>query len=207
MSGVSLPVSRPIGRALIVANPAGRADLLSAMQRLGYGASELDDPYAAMAELCQRPLAYRAVVLSLAGLYREELNLMPAIKRRFPHIEIWLSHTDGRQGALADAMRLGADGLLAEDGLHRLAIPGGTTDTSMAIVPAASTPIPTAAPASTFASATEITPGEEASPPEGLIVGGTVSHEHEPSGGGEPVLTADELRALLHEQSPMPPEE
>lgn len=125
VSGVSLPVSRPIGRALIVANPAGRADVLSAMQRLGYGATELDDPYAAMAELCQRPLAYRAVVLSLAGLYREELNLMPAIKSRFPHIEIWLSHTDGRQGALADAMRLGADGLLAEDGLHRVAISGG----------------------------------------------------------------------------------
>src|SRR5215218_9354040 len=144
MSGVSLPVSRPIGRALIVANPAGRADLLSAMQRLGYGASELDDPYAAMAELCQRPLAYRAVVLSLAGLYREELNLMPAIKRRFPHIEIWLSHTDGRQGALADAMRLGADGMLAEDGLHRLAIADGSTSTGLSIVPAAPTPIPAA---------------------------------------------------------------
>ncbi len=190
---------------MIVANPAGRADLLSAMQRLGYGASELDDPYAAMAELCQRPLAYRAVVLSLAGLYREELNLMPAIKRRFPHIEIWLSHTDGRQGALADAMRLGADGLLAEDGLHRVAVSDGGT---LAPPPtSASIPSPDSA-GSTFANTTEITTGEpdESATGSALALGGPSPHEHEPS-SGEPVLTADELRALLHEQSPMPPDE
>jgi hypothetical protein len=209
-------VSRPIGRALIVANPAGRADLLSAMQRLGYGATELDDPYAAMAELCQRPLAYRAVVLSLAGLYREELNLMPAIKRRFPHIEIWLSHTDGRQGALADAMRLGADGLLAEDGLHRLAISGGSESTALMIVPPSDPADGAATGGATFAtteisaseiSASEISAGEaDDAPPRGdLIVSGTVSHDE--SNSGEPVLTADELRALLHEQTPMPPEE
>jgi hypothetical protein len=188
---------------LIVANPAGRADVLSAMQRLGYGATELDDPYAAMAELCQRPLAYRAVVLSLAGLYREELNLMPAIKRRFPHIEIWLSHTDGRQGALADAMRLGADGLLAEDGLHRLAISGGSLTAPNAINAG-----PGPAAGSTFASTTEITAveGEDAPPRAPIEVEGNSSHDHEPM-NGEPVLTADELRALLHEQSPMPPDE
>jgi DNA-binding NarL/FixJ family response regulator len=180
MSGVSLPVTRPIGRALIVANPAGRADLLSAMQRLGYGATELDDPYAAMAELCRRPLAYRAVVLSLAGLYREELNLMPAIKRRFPHIEIWLSHTDGHQGALADAMRLGADGLLADDGLHRVALGAPAL----------------AEHGSTFASSAEAIAATAAAddPPR------ATNHEHE-SGNGEPVLTADELRALLQEQT------
>src|SRR4051812_8183223 len=172
------------------------------MQRLGYGATELDDPYAAMAELCQRPLAYRAVVLSLAGLYREELNLMPAIKRRFPHIEIWLSHTDGRQAALADAMRLGADGLLAEDGLHRLAISGGGLTP-----PPSATPGLAAAAGSTFASSTEITTGEgEEEHPREALLGGPPAQESEPL-SGEPVLTADELRALLHEQSPMPPEE
>src|SRR4051812_32486765 len=173
------------------------------MQRLGYGATELDDPYAAMAELCQRPLAYRAVVLSLAGLYREELNLMPAIKRRFPHIEIWLSHTDGRQGALADAMSLGADGLLAEDGLHRLAFSGGALTAAPSIAPG-----PAPAGGSTFASSTEITAGEaeEEHPRDDALIVEPPVHESEPI-GGEPVLTADELRALLHEQSPMPPEE
>src|SRR4051794_9963758 len=173
------------------------------MQRLGYGATELDDPYAAMAELCQRPLAYRAVVLSLAGLYREELNVMPAIKRRFPHIEIWLSHTDGRQGALADAMSLGADGLLAEDGLHRLVISGGGLTT-----PPPAAPSPAPANGSTFAAGTEITvgDGEEDHPRDDALIAGPPVHESEPA-NGEPVLTADELRALLHEQSPTPPED
>jgi hypothetical protein len=193
MSGVSLPVTRPIGRALIVANPAGRADLLSAMQRLGYGTTELDDPYAAMAELCRRPLAYRAVVLSLAGLYREELHVMPAIKRRFPHVEIWLSHTDGRQGALADAMRLGADGLLAEDGLHRLAL-GSAGASSAADYPAAG---------STFAGSAVISDVDAHDDDDHPRVS---SGDHD-TNNGEPVLTADELRALLQEQSTMPEDE
>src|SRR5688500_9387098 len=130
MSGVSLPVTRPIGRALVVGNPASRPDAVDALQRLGFGCSETDDPYAAMAELCRRPLVYRALILSLVSVYREELNLVAAVKRRFPHVEIWLTHTDGRQASLAEAMRLGADGLLAEDGLHRVALPTGAASAS-----------------------------------------------------------------------------
>src|SRR3954454_13254579 len=122
MSGVSLPVTRPSGRALVVGNPAGRTEPLGTLQRLGYGCAEMDDPYAAMAELCRRPLVYRAVILSLSSLHREELALIPGVKRRFPHVEIWLTHTDGRQAALADAMRMGADGLLSGEGLHRVAL-------------------------------------------------------------------------------------
>src|SRR5581483_8395177 len=120
-SGVSLPVTRPSGRALLVSNPGSRDALRETMQRLGYTAAESDDPYAAMAELCRRPLAYRGVILSLAGLYKEELPIIRAIKRRYPHVDVWLAHTDGRQAALAEAMRLGADGLLDDDGLHRVA--------------------------------------------------------------------------------------
>src|SRR5690348_16948019 len=97
MSAVSLPVTRPMGRALLVSNPASREGVLEAVGRLGFGCAEADDPYAAMAELCRRPQSYRAIILSLAGLYREELNLIRTVKRRFPHLEIWLAHTDGRQ--------------------------------------------------------------------------------------------------------------
>src|SRR3954454_9479072 len=122
MSGVSLPVTRPSGRALIVGNPSSRADPLGTLQRMGFGCAEMEDPYAAMAELCRRPLVYRALVLSLSSLHREELGIMPGIKRRFPHIDIWLTHTDGRQAAMADAMRLGADGLLSGEALHRVAV-------------------------------------------------------------------------------------
>src|SRR4051812_20514434 len=123
MSGLSLPVHRPTGSALLVAGPGNRARPLEVLRGLGFAATESDDPYAAMAELCRRPLVYRAIILSLASLYREELSIVPAIKGRFPHVEVWLAHTDGRQAALAEAMRLGADGLLAEDGLHRIAGP------------------------------------------------------------------------------------
>lgn len=173
------------------------------MQRLGYGAAELDDPYAAMAELCRRPLVYRAVVLSLGGLYREELHLIDGVKRRFPHIEIWLSHTDGRQGALADAMRLGADGLLAEDGLHRIAFgPPAPPAAPAATAPDPQPPVP-----ATFASAAEIVPDDEPHDQSPLPVRRSTQEEEDPHYGSEPALTADELKALLHEQASLPPGE
>jgi hypothetical protein len=105
------------------------------LARLGYGCGEADDPYAAMAELCRRPLVYRAMILSLSGLYREELSIISAVKRRYPHVELWLAHTDGRQAALAEAMGLGADGLLDEDGLHRIAMNGSPSDTTPTLAP------------------------------------------------------------------------
>src|SRR4051812_30424383 len=135
MSGMSLPVQRPAGQALLVAGPGNRAQPLDVLRGLGYGATEADDPYAAMTELCRRPLVYRAVILSLASLYREELTIIAAIKSRFPHVEVWLTHTDGRQAVLAEAMRLGADGLLADDGLHRVAGPAGEADPSAVPLP------------------------------------------------------------------------
>ena len=207
MSGVSIPVTRPSGRALIVASAAARAELLETVERLGYGAAEVDDPYSAIAELCRRPLAYRAMVISLGGLYREELTAIATIKRRFPHVEIWLTHTDGRQAALADAMRHGADGLLSDEGLHRIAVAG------------AAEPVPAARPSGTTAATTGQALLEEeldALPPRTREVtaapdeddNGDVSDDDDgvesELGTGEPVLTAEELRALLQEQ-PMPP--
>src|SRR5256885_5667394 len=132
MSGVSLPVTRPAGRALLVGSESCRPQLLHLLRQLGFQCGETEDPYAAMAELARHPRGYWSVVLSLTGLYREELQLIGAVKRRFPHVEVWLTHTDGRAAALAEAMRLGADGVLTEDGAHRIAItPPGTADTGM----------------------------------------------------------------------------
>jgi len=130
MSGVSMPVNRPIGRALIVGSPSTRSQPLATLQRHGYTCAEADDPYAAMAELCRRPLVYRAVIFSLASVYKEELAMIATVKRRFPHVEMWLTNTDGRQALMIEAMRLGAEGLVADDGLHRLAI-GAPMDAPM----------------------------------------------------------------------------
>jgi DNA-binding NarL/FixJ family response regulator len=166
MSAVSLPVSRPAGQAMVIAGASSRQQPVQALERLGYSCAEADDPYSAMIEICRKPLAYRAVILGLNSLFREELAIVAAIKQRFGHIEVWLTQTDGRQSSLAEAMRLGADGLLGEDGLHRVAV-----------MPAVE---PVAAAVTTI---------EEESAPE----------EPAELPMSEPVLTADELRALLQE--------
>jgi hypothetical protein len=138
------------------------------MQALGYACAELDDPYAAAAELFRRPLLYRAVVLSMTSLYREELALIPAIRRRLPHVDTWLTHTEGRQAAMVEAIRLGAAGLLGEDAaLHR--IPAGAG-------------------------------GEEAAASAERAGAPAPSTETDPElSSTEPVLSAEELRALLQE--------
>jgi hypothetical protein len=170
------------------------------MQQMGYGCAEADDPYAAMAELSRRPLIYRAVILSLGSIHREELALIPGIKRRFPHLEIWLTHTDGRQSALAEAMRLGADGLLSGEGLHRVAVPQGGN------VPYPSAPTMEAAAPAARAESLRTEPAGSPAPADaaGRAEGKHREPDDEPNAIGEPVLTADELRALLQEQ-PMPP--
>src|SRR5207249_4385855 len=102
--------------------------------------------------------------------------LIATLKRRLPHVDIWLAHIDARQAALAEAMRLGADGLLGEDGmLHRMAV-AAVSDTSKP-------------------------PVESQLPPATAVDVSTPPTE------GEPVLTADELKALLQEQPSMPPDE
>jgi DNA-binding NarL/FixJ family response regulator len=170
MSAVSIPVTRPIGRALIVASPSSRQQPAAVLERLGYTCAEVDDPYAAMLELCRRPLVYRAIILSLTSLYKEELAMVQTVKQRFPHVEVWLTQTDGRQASLAESMRLGADGLLSEDGLHRIAI--------------------TAA-ADTFIPPPPVVRNEPQDEEQSMDSDMSI---------GEPVLTADELRALLQEQ-------
>src|SRR5205823_7920748 len=144
--------------------------------------AEVDEPYSAMAELCRRPLVYRAIILSLTSLYREELPLISAVKRRWPHVDIWLTQTDGRHAALADAMRLGADGLLSDDGLHRTAIATGGLEGHYGRDDGSLGPASAVAPA-----------GEHSAEDE--------------FGGNEPILTAEELRALLTEQPAVLPEE
>ncbi|MDQ3440598.1 MAG: hypothetical protein M3478_09655 [Planctomycetota bacterium] len=193
MSGVSFPVNRPAGRALIVGTASSRTQPLAVLQRLGFTCAETDDPYHAMLELARRPMVYRAMILSLTGLYKEELQVIQATKRRFPHVEVWLTHIEGRQSSLAEAMRLGADGLLAADGLHRTGAGAFGAET---IEGGLRTPVQlsVAATASTH---------EQLPPPPAPREAEFDSTDD--ANIAEPVLTADELRALLQEQPAMPP--
>ena len=122
MSGVSLPVNRPTGRAIVVGSAGCRGSAVQTLRGLGFATIEADDPYSAAAELSRRSMTYRAMILCLNSLYREELAFIGSIKHRYPHIDIWLSQTDGRAAALTEALRLGADGLLSDDGPHRFAM-------------------------------------------------------------------------------------
>jgi hypothetical protein len=156
----------------LIASAALQAQPRLLLEQLGYECADALDPYSACAELAGRPQAYRAVIVSLGSVYKEELSLVGCIRRRWPGTEIWLTHTDGRHAALAQAMRMGADGLLAEDGLHRIGI--------------AMEPRP------------EPTRGHHDGPPLEAMDELEIFPD-------EPVLTADELRALLQEQPSLPP--
>jgi hypothetical protein len=167
MSGVSLPVTRPTGRSLLVGGLAAGAEPAATLRRLGCAFAESDDPYAATSQLAAQPLAFSSVVLCLNTLFRDELRMISTVKQRFPHIEIWLARYEGRQRAVDEAMHLGADGLLDADGLHRM---------SSLVPPQAAKIEADAKPAG--GQAMEL-------PPEPAFT--------------EPVLSADELRALLDE--------
>jgi hypothetical protein len=163
---------------------------MKALLGRGYECIEVDEPYEAMVQLCQRPMFFSAVVFSLNSLYREELSIIGSLKRRFGHIDIWLSDTDGRQAALAEAMRCGADGLVADDGLHRVA--------------AGAAAMPTVAGESEPAPILQVSPKPPA-PEAPKAPPGTVERPISPDKSSDPLLTAEELRALLQESpGPLP---
>ena len=194
MSGVNPPVTRSTGRALIVGQAACRAAPAATLQRLGFTCSEVDHAYEAMVHLSRRPLFYSAMILSLNSLYREELQIIASIKRRFSHVEVWVTDTDGRQAALAEAMRLGADGLVAGDGLHRIGAASGAADvlpdvlSPSAAKPEAGSPPPILPPAPPRTAEDDLA-GHSGSRP---AQPGEISLD-------DPLLTAEELRALLQE--------
>jgi hypothetical protein len=190
MSGVSLPVNRPTGRAIVVGSAGCRAAAVGTLRGLGYQSVEADDPYSAAAELSKRSMTYRAMILCLNSLYREELSFIASIKHRYPHIDIWLSQTDGRAAALAEALRLGADGLLSEDGPHRFAMmeegPGENGGKAQS----------TGGQAGGGTNGPQVKVGGRA---ENAEVAKPMVKIFAELPIGDPVLTADELRALLQE--------
>jgi len=162
MSAFSLPVTRPSGRALLIGRQGTRQGCADAIRRLGFSLEERDDPYTAMAEIARHGAEYSAVFVMLGGLFRQEMCLIPAIKEQYTHLEVWLAQAEGRQAAIGEAMQLGADGLLTDEGLHRLA------------------PAPAA----------QAGPVDAAAP---------LAADPAAAGFTEPILTAEELRALLQE--------
>lgn len=202
MSAVSLPVTRPAGRALLIGSESCRPEPSQLLRQLGFQCGEVEDPYAAMAELARRPRAYWAIVLSLTSLYREELQLIATVRRRYPHVEIWLTHTDGRAAALAEAMQLGAQGLLTNEGLHRMAVSGAPSPAGPSMAGAAASAM---SPISSPLFATPTSPPPDAGDAPAAATARQPIDDpaaYVDDATGEPVLTAEELRALLQEPPP-----
>lgn len=207
-------------------------------------AARLTDPYAALLELLRRPMAFRAVVISLQKIFPTEIALIKTLRERLGHIDVVLTHTDGRAAALAEALRLGATALLDADGLHRLAHPQhqpiahshpSHNDPTVASITALTASGPSDAPpsladvfASIHAPANNLRAGDSTTPiktPDPQHISVQPSHtdstgerpnlptspqhlEHlqdhsndpiDETHDGEPILTADELRALLQD--------
>lgn len=173
MSTATVQLPKPAAHALIVAGSGTAWHPSLSLSELGYTSQEHDDPYSAMLELCRRPLVYRVLVLSLQKIYRDELAIVAAVRRRFPHVSVWLCDTDGRSSALAEAMRLGAEALIAEDGLH----PFNDDVAPPTPKPTQFRPVP-------------VSDGPDEKQDHHDARGHTTPQN-------EPVLSADELRALL----------
>src|SRR4051812_43177953 len=112
MSAIPQTNSRTQARALAVGGAQG-------VRLQGFTVEAAGDPYAAMVEICRRPLVYRALVIGLQGGYQEELSVLSATKRRFPHVGVYVAQGGGRRGAGEEAMRLGADGVVTEHGVDK----------------------------------------------------------------------------------------
>lgn len=218
------------GLALVVGTPEKRRHVIPAVQARDLSPVEVDDPYTAMAELCRLPgddahgsSGVSVLLLSLQSLYREELQIITAVRQRFPRVLIWLTDLDGRSASLAEAMRLGIDGLLSEDGLHRLSdrsfAPADqralkvSNTASPPIVPARQNGHARPMPGSPR-KASQDEPRRVADPrsagqqTRSVPVAGPLSDGPEDSYGyspDEPLLSADELRALLQDPDPTPP--
>ena len=176
-SMISANVVKSAGHALIVGGDACRPQPCQVLQSIGYETDERPDPYSALLELCARPLVYRALVLSLQSLYRDELAIITTVRQRFPHISVWLAHTDGRAATLVEAMKLGAEALVSLNGVHSL---GEDSDHPQPAKSMTFRPVP---------AEEQIEPAAKPEAPEPPA---------RPAGRGqEPVLTADELHALL----------
>jgi hypothetical protein len=183
MSAVAVSISPPQARGLVVGAPDYRATTISALEQLGYSCGECDDPYAAMAEICRRPAFYSTLVLCLAGLYREELPIVAAVRRLYPHIEVWLAQVNGRQAAVDEGVALGAAGVIDGDGLHQM---------EAAAVAATGSSTQALSIASEFG---DYHPGRKA-----IEDGQAGADATDPDGSfADPILTAEELRALLQE--------
>lgn len=106
------------GRVALIAGPTTRDQHAETLMRAGYDVYGFDDPYDAMLAICRKPLVFRAVTLSLQGIYLQELAIIPVISRRYPHMRLVACDTHGRRAAFDRARELGVTDQLDGGGIR-----------------------------------------------------------------------------------------
>lgn len=165
------------------------------------------DPYAAMYAIAASPAKWHMVVLDLQQFYDGELAIIPAIRATAAQCRVVVAHADGRPAMLARAIRLGIDGLLtggkiewfttAEPAMSQPAAHPSTRLPQPIPPSAAETPSPeTPTPETSTRASTHNSPDDHADQAELRSVADIYQDE--------PLLTADELKALLSDHDIRP---
>lgn len=209
--------------------------VLTWLHRFGAMCVVLDDAYHAACELSHRPEGYSAVVLVLPCCYAEELSVLRAIRTYAPRVRTYVTGVEQNSALFDLAVRHGAAGVLTGEGIMALA--GSPADARPAPEPApASVARPHAVPTmpqgplltgdefyedSESSSATDRTDDAYEVPAMAGLEPLATSDDAEsealladdeahlsPLMPVEPLLTAEELHALLyehHETQPLDP--
>lgn len=179
-------------RVAVIGSGEVLARVLGQLHRLGAECVVLDDPYQAVAALTQRPGAYPAAVFVLPSIYPDELPAISAILKHSPGTRVVVAAAEQQVSSLAAALRLGASGVLTEHGIEAFAgqdaPPFSPTNSTPSTQP--STALPPENEESTLATA------DDAHHPTAHQPHDDHHSDYEPT---DPILTADELHALLHD--------
>lgn len=191
------------------------ARTLGTLHRLGAQCAVLEDPYHAVSELSRRPGAFGAVVLIAPCLYPEEVSAIPAMRACSPAIKVVLASAEQHLSLLAAALRAGCVGVLTDAGVEVMNRPAPVE------VPAPSSrqdlpPGPTRA-AEPVRPVAPVRPPEPALPERLLLdeepLPADTTDAHHPADPTddaddpfelpthEPLITAEELHALLRDDS------
>lgn len=177
-------------RVAVVGSGEVLARVLGQLHTMGAGCIALEDPYRAAADIARRHDRYDAVVIALPCLYAEELPLIATLRRLAPTARIILAAADQHVSMLAAAMRFGASAVLTAQGIELLAA-SESLEPNPAVAGQSSTPL------SPRAAEVETQREPEAEP---VAEADQATDDEDAFNGGHPLLSAEELHALLHDE-------
>lgn len=177
-------------RVAVVGSGEALARVLGLLHREGAACEAVNDPYRVVG-LVAGSSGVSAVVLVLPCLYPEEMAVVGAL-RRLTGVPVIVAAADGLMSQLSAAIREGATAILTERGIDWLGVPASTGPLPPAATPGSTEVTPPPTPIRS-------TPQVDVTTPEDRF--DELSEESGPP--PEPVLSAEELRALLQEPVPV----